>query len=1103
MGTMKKPRVAILTSRHAPMTVNPPLLEKIVKSLGASVQCVISEKDFSLTGCDLLINNLGPFYTDSALLTLVKYYNKGGIILHLGPRALTVPYLIEGNKPRFLPKTDAGLHAFGLPDTHIPAGDLEEYSAVHCTPRYKFLEDLAEKGEFPPLKDTSSLDVRVALKPARPDDLYASRGLVEARFEPACIVEDSAGRTRWAPVVRLDHFEKGSLIFINGTPIDSQYFTSTAGHAFLKGMIESSLLGRVFVDVQASYSRYYPKEIPEIKAIAWLPNSYHKRCDWEISIEVKTTVESTRTFFSQRTKWKQGKRKAIRCRLPRLEEGQYDTVVTIHDNDKSLACETTGFYVLSDEAINKQISKCPKTRLDANISPDFCLRNGQPWPMHGTTYVVSGLYRDCFQRVNAAQCDKEMSHLKSAGINVLRTGIWTGYEEVFNEDGTFKETSLRSLDAYFLTAAKYDLPVHLVFAAFVMNHWDRSRDPFHDPGMIRKIVRQFKQFMDRYKGWPNVVVDIINEPSYSPFRDGWMWQIARPMGSGEELKAWQKWLRRKYGAITRLRETWGMSAVDLPNWKAARVPEFHEFVTNYDGVAGYDGRVMITDFMEFATESFNQWCRRIREIVKKADPEMLVLLGRDETLRVPTQQQEQHTGNIDFTNWHQWHREGSIFPEYVLNRVRGVPICGQEMGALIYKDHRNVDRIDEMDCRNLLERKLLYCMGNWIHWQSHNDITMDNIKEAKLGLIRGDGTERPPMDMIRLISWLEDWIAPRLVGRREDLEDILIVHPTSVYYSSDHPLGYRAAMNCIIALHFHLKRQANLVIEPLFRANNPGQIGDPNLIIFPSPTLIQEETWKYLVYLMREKGKTVFISGALEMDPYWRQVPRLQEIGEEGWTENVATQEPLQIGEKRHTVTFRGAANLGLPGKALKKTLLKKSPSQAVIVLPVGKGRLIYSPIPVEMGDDMNPVVELYRRALEIAPVHPPIVEESVNESSSAHFIYPIRYHDFTMFTVINEGPESTIRFTDQVSRTPISVHIAKERGAKIFVSEQGDLLGAYLHSRLEVGDTVIEPGGELSLIHDNGRFVVFPGDRSSDHVVINSIKRQLKPKELFQEIVA
>jgi len=465
----------------------------------------------------------------------------------------------------------------------------------------------------------------------------------------------------------------------------------------------------------------------------------------------------------------------------------------------------------------------------------------------------------------------------------------------------------------------------------------------------------------------------------------------------------------------------------------------------------------------------------IRDSVKDPDPEMPVMVGRDEAIRVPTQQDDACLGSVDLVNWHQWHREGLMFVEYVLNRTRGLPCCGQEMGILPYKDQQNEERLSELDRRDMLERKLLYSLGNWIQWQSHNDLTMDNVKETKLGLIRADGTEKPAMTPVRCLSWLEDRMAPRLTGRREDLEDIVIVHPSSLHFSSDHSLAYRAAMQCILALHYHLDRQAVLVLEHLFRPDNRKQVGDPALVIFPSPTILREETWEYLLELAAERGKTVVVSGQVDRDEHWRPADRFSRLGLWWESRTAATSEPLRIGGKTHFLSFRDAIKLALPGKAFGKNLVQGMAGQEVLVHRVGKGTLIYCPLPVELADSIDPTVALYRQAMELADAAPPVFTVERGDRSPAHLIYPVRYRACTAYTVVNEGPDAVIRFRDGRSGVRVGLEVARERGAKLYLDRSGRLLGAYAHRPLTVGDAGYDVKDTTAFVRKGSRLGSVP----------------------------
>lgn len=1094
-------RAGILASPWVTSVIDLDALVRACGEAGLESRFLDAEGPLDFRGLDVIVSPLGPAYPQDAIGPLRAFHDAGGAILAFGPRPFTRPYRIDEGRLAALSETDAALHAFELPDTWVSTGPMTRFGELELDPVCESLRP--RDGEsFPALRETASLDLRVAVEPEKPADLYASHGRPIARFQPLCVIRDLAGRRQWAPLVRLDPYGKGSLVFFAAETQQPAFWRSRYGRRMLRELLLLAVRPQVEIVAEARYARYYPGEEPELEIRLRPLGRVDPRRPAALSVRVLEDGGNGAEIHRRAVECPAGATATVTLPVPARTEGFQGFRVQALAGDRLLAETSTGFYLYSDEAAQALARQPAATTLDPAIAPDFCLRKGAPWPMHGTTYIVSGRYRDCFSNHNVHTCRREMAELRSAGVNCLRTGVWTGYEQVFNADGTFQERSLRALDSYFLTAAEFDLPVHFVFAAFVMNHWDRSRDPFHDPGMMDKIRNQFRQFAARYRGWRHVVVDIINEPSYAPYRDGWMWQIARPMGSEHERQAWRQWLRERYRTLDNWREAWGKSAVDLPDWDAAQVPDVNDFQSHYDGPGRYDGRIMVGDFAAFAMDAFSRWCRAIRGIVRAEDPEMFVLLGRDETLRVPAQQIEYANGNIDFVNWHQWHREGTVFNEYVLNRVRGVPVCGQEMGVLVYKGLRNEERTGEIVCRNLLERKLLYCMGNWIQWQSHNDVSMDNVKEAKLGLVRADGTERAYLDVVRLLGWFEDRMAPHYVGRREDLEDIVILHPTTLYFSADGALAYRSVMQSLYALHFHLNRQANLVLEPHFRADRDALIGNPGLVVLPSPLMLEPETWRELLRRMREDGLTVVASGGLGHDPLARPREYLADLFDAPRTDLCATMEPVRIGRRVHTLTFRMALNLGLPAKGLTKTVPSVRETHRVEMVEVGKGTLIYCPAPIELGDEMEPVLDLYRLALRTARLAEPACDIAERDDSPAKFIYPIRYRGSTVYTLINEGPETEFRFVDRESGVAIRARVDKERGAKVVVRRDGTLAGACVHGRLQCGGLIFEPHGDAVLISEGASQVCFAGSRARPYVRLNGTRTAIGDNNVLKPVI-
>ena len=56
---------------------------------------------------------------------------------------------------------------------------------------------------------------------------------------------------------------------------------------------------------------------------------------------------------------------------------------------------------------------------------DYFVKDGRPMPVVGMTYMTSDVARKFLFLPNAAVWDRDMAQMKRAGINWIRTGIWT------------------------------------------------------------------------------------------------------------------------------------------------------------------------------------------------------------------------------------------------------------------------------------------------------------------------------------------------------------------------------------------------------------------------------------------------------------------------------------------------------------------------------------------------------------------------------------------------------------------------------------------------------------------------------------------------------
>ncbi len=423
-------------------------------------------------------------------------------------------------------------------------------------------------------------------------------------------------------------------------------------------------------------------------------------------------------------------------------------------------------------------------------------------------------------------------------------------------------------------------------------------------------------------------------------------------------------------------------------------------------------------------------------------------MGRDESLRVPQEQDMILSGNLDMVCWHQWNRDAVIYVEYLLNRVKGHITCAQEMGIYRVEQMRGGKILSDERVACKLERKLLFGFSNWIIWQSFHNPDKEELCENMLGTYRSDRSETPAMPLIRQLIASENRAAPYMTGRQEDAFPILTLYSTSSHYSVYGPQAVEALRNHIYLLNNCLRMQSDVVLEHLFDLKNQEAIGRPRLIMVPGVMRITGHCFEELLSYAKAGG-CVLISGNVDEDEHFAKARRMgsHSLGGDKTLiyRNVRNFERIWIGGKRFTLDFRKSCEYGETENFLKASVLEDAYQDGdfrVTIYSVGSGKVIYSPLPLELAENREAALALYRMAIKEAGITARVYE--VQEDKEAVFIHAIVYKDCTSYTVVNEGPEEKIQIRDLRSNTAFHVRIPEGRGCKFWVGTDGELLEVY-----------------------------------------------------------
>src|SRR5699024_230943 len=187
---------------------------------------------------------------------------------------------------------------------------------------------------------------------------------------------------------------------------------------------------------------------------------------------------------------------------------------------------------------------------------DYFEKDGRPLPIVGMTYMTSDVARYFLFLPNPHRWDRDMAQMKRAGINYIRTGLWTAWRNMMFVDGHMDEHVLRSIDAFILCAKKHDIHVTFNFFSFTPETWE-GENPYLDPRSVEAQKRFITAVVCRHKETMNVDWELIDEPSmFDPERT-----FAGPQTKRDpfDQENFQNWLKERHHSIRDLQEKWNMT----------------------------------------------------------------------------------------------------------------------------------------------------------------------------------------------------------------------------------------------------------------------------------------------------------------------------------------------------------------------------------------------------------------------------------------------------------------------------------------------------------------------------------------------------------------
>ncbi|RAQ97702.1 beta-galactosidase [Thermogemmatispora tikiterensis] len=613
--------------------------------------------------------------------------------------------------------------------------------------------------------------------------------------------------------------------------------------------------------------------------------------------------------------------------------------------------QETGFWIW-DEAL---IAATRGKRLVAGR--DYFYQGERLFLVCGTTYMDSRVQRKYWRLPNPARWEREMAEMKAAGINLLRTGLWTAWRDVLPVAGVPTESFLRALDAFVLTACRQELQVIFTFFAFFPPLFD-GLNPWLDPRSLEAQERFLSLLARRYAQVELLSWDLINEPS---FGDPARAFAQRPLPNYDryEQQAFVQWLKERY-TLEQLQLRWRETPAELSSWEQLRLPREADYSTS---VRDTTARAMlkVADYTRFSQEMFVTWARRMYRAIRAAGSQTLIGVGQDEAgARIAPQF---YATAVDYTTTHPWWNVDDLLWDMLLDKTPERPNLIQETGVMLVRDVDGRPWRTEQANAWLLERKLIMgLMANGaglIQWLWHTNAYMTSENENSIGLVRADGSAKPELLVMREFCRLAEALADQLQEAPEPPPVWLVIPYSQWFVRPD--LGALPTRQAVRALAYELGVIPQLIGEQRLASELERTGHRPQLIILPALQLCEPAAW-FAVLDYVQRGGTALVSGVVGRDMHNLPFnPHLNYGAGLPAPEPVAPYEVLRLEDgSRYQLSF-----------TQEKTGYVRKAHNELRELQMGAGRLLWAGLPVELAGELEPLARLYQRALGKTPLEP------------------------------------------------------------------------------------------------------------------------------------
>jgi len=948
----------------------------------------------SLKGADLLVLPYGSAVPVEGWGSIQAYLKTGGNLLVLGGQALRVPV-----------RSQNGVFVAGTPqDSYSRELSIQHTYEVPVSEKARF----TWKSGFTFLKPVQIQAKRFfTLEDGAKGHLNGLGFLVEGGLEVA------------APVVFQQQMGAGDprsgsrIVMLDFEPTKG-YWSSADGISLVQQSAAYALRGATHFQVEVLFSTVKAGETPQLTLR--YRNARRERLGQSSSGEARVELLSGSQILETVNLACTGKTDLAVPMQKRLDPGFYTLRATYSEAGQPCEFYENGFWV--------EDAKLLATGPALGVKGDFLSLGGKPFFPYGSNHFTTEMNGwDFSSPRNAAVWERDFSEMEKAGHTFVRTGVWMPNSRFFEEtSGSVNERFLRNLEAYLFSARRHHIAVNFTFFAFAPRSGNAFGDPnpYMDPGALGNQKDYVLSVVQRFKDVPWLSWDLINEPSFSnPKR---LWKGNTPNGDGVERNLWHTWLKARYGALEALADAWRVTPEQLGSFDAISLPAWEDLAPERYGNTKL---VRAFDYNLFAQETFARWAKTMVDAIRSTGSQQLVNVGHDEggvTDRVLNRFFASNTG-LAFTTNHTYWREDSLLWDSVAAKIPGMPCI---VGETNYQPAWAPDgawRWDEFTGFPLLERRMALGFAAGVS----GSLIWDWDCEVDFGTKRSDGTNKIWVGMMREMGEFAKKAAGSAAAMIQP--SVAIVLPQSHQLSIHNGDALEAQMRCVRALFHNARAEAYAVGEYQLE-----QLSRPKLIILPSPYALDAAAWKTLK-AKAEAGATLLITGPFDLDAHFHPTDRLAELGLKGQPGFITLREQvLKLGKSELRVAYGGDKV-----NSLNCTELEGGANW--IEQPLGKGRLLFSTLPLELNDNAQVLGEVYAHALKEAAVEPTY---TTTLKDPGILICPTRFPEATLYVLTSESTAKAVNFKDVRSGKTFSGELAPGRAAMLLVGTDGVLKASY-----------------------------------------------------------